>query len=195
MNKYLNSFIFLIVLFFLTNIQEYFPSKTIFVIYTSLLILYLMIEIVILRIKNNSNYLLNPALLASCFTFILGFGVTNYLFLSEDSFYNWQLYERFGLNAFGYLADAMPLVIIGAIAMWAGYHSGLGQHLFQLMTGSIIQVKKYLRVSFEIRFKLISSLFFFSLLARILAINLGIFGYAQDPETVIELSAIDLPLN
>lgn len=195
MKKYFNSLICLLVLLCLIIIQEFFSSKALFLIYTCLLIIYLVIEVVILRIKDKSDYLLNPAFLASFFTFMLGFGVTNFLFFDENGSYYWLLYDRLGLNAFGYLADAMPLVIVGAIAMWTGYHSGLGQHLFYLMTNSLVHVKKYLRETYEIRFKLILVLAGISVFARVLAIYLGIFGYAQDPETVIDLSAIGLPLN
>lgn len=195
MKKYLNSFIFLLILFIVVNIQEYFPAKSLFAVYSSLLIIYLIIEIVLVRISDKADYLLNPVVLASFFTFMLSFGLTNYLFLDENSHFNYQLYDRLGQNAFRYLANAMPLVIIGAISMWAGFHSGLGRHLFQFMTTSIIPVKKYFRKSFEIRFNLVLSFIILSILSRILAIYLGIFGYAQDPDIIKDLSAFDLPLN
>lgn len=195
MNKYINSFIFLLLLLILSIIKDFISSETLFIIYTSLLIFYLLFEVIFKKNKDKESYLLNPVVLSSFFTFILGFGLTNFVFLDEDGFYWSELYNRFGANAFGYLADAMPLVIIAAIAMWAGYHSGLGRHLFRFLTSSIIPVKKYLRKSFEIRFELIIYLAVLSFIARFIAIYLGIFGYSQDPETVSRFSGIDLPLN
>lgn len=195
MNRYLNSFICFLILLVLINIQEIFSSVTLFIIYTSLLIIYLLIEIILIRNSDRRGWLLNPAVLASLFTFILSFGITNYVYLSEENIFTVQLFDRLGLEAFLYLNNAMPLVFIGAIAMWAGFHSGLGQHLFQFMTVALIQVKKYLRKSFEIRFKLILVLAVISVFARILAIYLGIFGYAQDPNARIIYSSLDIPLN
>lgn len=195
MNRYLNSFIFLIFLILIFYVKDLFIPKTLLIIYTSILVLYLSIEIALARVMDKEYYLFNPAVLASFFTFILGFGITNYVYLSKDNFLTDLLFDRLGPEAYKYLSDGMPLVFTGAIGMWMGYHSGLSEHLYQFLTTSIIQVKKYLRKSYEINFNLVLFFIILSVLSRILAIYLGIFGYAQDPETIVELSAIGLPLN
>ncbi|MBK9284687.1 MAG: hypothetical protein IPM51_10280 [Sphingobacteriaceae bacterium] len=195
MKKYTNSFICLVLLILLISVREIFSAKTLFIIYTSTLIFYLIIEVALARVRDKTNYLLDPAVLASLFTFILSFGITNYIFINEDSFFGDQLFDRLGTEAFKYLADAMPLVIIGAIAMWVGNHSILGYKLYQLLTSSIINVKKYIRQSLEFNYGLILSLFILSVLARIIAIYLGVFGFTQGDESVNAYSGLEWSLN
>ena len=71
---------------YLLSIGEFIGLRSAFVLLTLLLLIYLALEISRVRRLHPARWLINPAVLCSLMTFMLGFGITNLLyFLPEDS--------------------------------------------------------------------------------------------------------------
>lgn len=96
------------------------------VAYTLLLLGYLYVETKSLWVRETRLFWINPVVLASIFTFVLAFGVTNVLyFMPED------VVALVGLQpiATPWMNQLMLLVVLGACAMWVGYNSGMAAGL------------------------------------------------------------------
>lgn len=156
-----------------------------FTILTVLLMAYLGIQILHVRRVNPDRWLLNPVVLCSVMTFILGFGITNILFFlpAED------------LRPLGMVPDVSPamfklmwLVLLGAIGMWAGYWSPLAA----LWSGPLPRQRfsKLLQKSNQLRPWAIPILLVVSISVRLIAIQLGVFGYSSSYERLIEMGAV-----
>ena len=188
-------FLFAVVYLFLIAIQDKFQGEFVFVIKIIFISLYLVYEIIGERKRNTKYWRLSPAVLASLLTFLLSFTLTNLIFLLPGTpLSNW-FYNKFGPHPFPILNKALDLVMFGAFFMWFGYKSKAGDKIFNIVVTKIIDLRKYFRKSFRLNYLVIVALVLGGILARLYAIKIGIFGYSQTPEQVIEYSKISQIIN
>ncbi len=143
---------------------------------------YVVLEIIALRIEDRKNWIINPVVLASLFTFILGYGITNLIYFFPDSESRDKVLLRLGDSSFNLLNIAMDSVVLGAVSMWIGYRSNLGAFLFKFMTTGIFNIKRYLKNTFNFNVGLIYTFVVVSVLVRFYALTIGAYGYSYDPE-------------
>ena len=155
------------------------------VAFSSLLLSYLFVEIKNLWTRDNDLFWINPVVLASIFTFVLAFGVTNVLyFLPED------MVALVGLRPVvtPWMNWLMLLVILGACAMWLGYNSGVGRNLGQLIQRSH-ELHKWMSSSLRVSRITLYVLLAISLTARLITIALGLYGYSSSYDQLIAAAA------
>jgi hypothetical protein len=157
-----------------------------FVAYTLLLLGYLFVEARNLRVREPQLFWLNPVVLASLLTFVLAFGATNLLyFMPEESV------ALVGLQPVvtPWMNHLMLLVVSGACAMWVGYGSGVGRSIGRRMQRSRL-LHRTMRISGRPNMLALFVCIAISLIARLLAIKLGVYGYsATSYERIIEAAA------
>ncbi len=153
---------------------------------TLLVLVYLGIEVRRLRLVHPDRWLLNPVVLCSFFTFVLGYGVTNVLF--------WLPEEK--LASVGIVPEVTPamvttmwLVLVGAVAMWLGYWSRFAARLGG--RASVDRFKaRFLPRSDALRSLTLPALFAIGLTARLVQIRLGVFGYSATYDELINLASV-----
>jgi len=182
--------LFGLIYLFILFLGKFYGSETIFLIKSLYLTLYLITEIIEARMEDRKNWMLNPAVLASVMTFILGYGITNLIFFIPDSISRNDAFLNLGDDPLNLLNIAMDSVIFGAVSMWVGYRSNLGIFLFRMMTTSLVNIKKYFKNTFTVNINLIYSFVAISILVRFYAIIIGVYGYAQSPEEISEAAGI-----
>jgi hypothetical protein len=89
----------------------------------------------------------------------------------------------------------MTLIIIAAIVMWWGYNSKSGDRLYNFLMKKTIALSKYFRKELKPNMPFIYTLIIVSVFARLYAIDVGVYGYAQSPKTLSENIAIALIIN
>ncbi len=183
--------IYLIILF----LSRFYGSETIFLFKSLFLTLYIVTEILAVRMEDRKNWIIKPVVLASVFTFLIGYGITNLRFIIPDSEARNNLFFTFGNDPFNLLSKTMDYIVLGLVSMWIGYRSNLGLFLFKFLTTSVVNLKKYFKNSFDFNIKLIYTFIILSIGVRFYAIFIGVYGYAQDPEQVIESAGISQYLN
>lgn len=149
--------------------------------YTVLLLGHLYVEARTLRVRDPRLFWINPVVLASLFTFVLAFGVSNAIyFLRED------VVALVGLHpiATPWMSQLMLLVVLGACAMWVGYGSSVGRNIGQRLQRSRL-LRKYMKVAGRINMPALYVCLALSLLARLAAIRLGVYGYSSDYDELI----------
>src|SRR3990167_3559459 len=119
---------------FILFLGRFYSSETIFLIKSLFLTLYIVTEILAVRMEDRKNWIINPVVLASLLTFLLGYGITNLIFFIPNSQPSDDLLFNLGDNSFDLLNTAMDSVILGVVSMWIGYRSNLGIFLFRIMT-------------------------------------------------------------
>ncbi len=152
------------------------------VAYTLILLGYLYLEIKYLRVRDSYLIWINPVVSASLLTFILAFGASNIIyFFPEDILVlvGWQPISTTWMN------KLMFLVILGAISMWAGYSSSFGRAVAKIFQQSRI-LKKLIRPSLLVNKHVVYSCFLLSLISKLIAINLGIYGYTSSYDSIME---------
>lgn len=149
--------------------------------YTVLLLGYLFIEAKNLRRNQPQIFWINPVVLASIFTFVMAFGITNVLFFLPES-----VLDPVGMSPLvtPWMNQLMLLVLLGAISMWAGYTSGLGRKLGIAMQRSHV-LRKWMSPSSRINKPALYACLAISLIAKLLAIKLGVFGYSSSYDQLI----------
>jgi hypothetical protein len=161
-------------------------SKHAFFALTALVLVYLGIEVSRLRRVHPDRWLLNPVILCSFVTFVLGFGVTNAVF--------WLPEEKLELRGFvpevtAAMVKLMGLVLIGAVAMWLGYWSRLAARLCNKTAVQNFK-RRFLPPTESLRSWALPSLLAISLSARLLQIRLGVFGYSSTYDQLINLASV-----
>lgn len=138
------------------------------------------------RARSNAAYwMLEPTVWASILTFGLVYGATNVVyFFPEDHLAQAGLLYQIVTPEMNRL---MALSIIAAAAMWSGFYlklgDGIGKFIRRLFAPLL---RKQLRISL-----LWAVLFVFvSALARLLQISLGIFGYANEYQALLDYASI-----
>ena len=166
-------------------------QKDMLVACTALLLFYLAVETYRLRQLAPQRWLVNPVVLCSLVTFVVGFGITNALyFLPEDVLLS--LYLRPDVTP--WMNKLMLLVIVGAIAMWLGYWSRPAAALSAWLQRRQ-WLARILRRDFHVRSGVLGILIFSSLACRLIEISLGVYGYSADYDRLIELAAVRQYLN
>lgn len=170
---------------YLLSITDVIDLRTAFVLLTSLLLIYLAIEVNRVRRLHPVRWLINPAVLCSLMVFVLGFGVTNILyFLPENMPY--LVGSRPGVTAS--MNKLMLLAVIGALAMWLGYWSPLASRL--MTRGSLVRLRtKFFEFDAEPKVWALVGLVFASLASRLIQIQLGLFGYSSSYDRYIEAAS------
>jgi len=149
--------------------------------YSLLLLGYLYVETRNLWAREKQLFWINPVVLASIFTFVLAFGVTNVLyFFPED------LGALVGLEpiATPWMNQLMLLVVLGAISMWVGYSSGMGRRMGRMLQCSRV-LRKWMSPSLRINKPALYACLAISLLAKLWAIKLGVYGYSSSYDQLI----------
>jgi hypothetical protein len=155
------------------------------VAYSVLLLGYLGAETGNLRVREPHLFWLNPVVLASIFTFVLAFGVTNVLyFMPEDVI----ALVGFKPIATSWMNQLMLLVVLGACAMWVGYSSGVGRSMGQKLQHSRL-LRGTMRLSGSPNMHALFVCLAISLVARLLAIELGVYGYSSTYDQLIAAAA------
>jgi hypothetical protein len=181
--------IFMIVLDFAMAPEIMFTVKNIF------FLLFLIFMIMNLKTELKKDWLLNPAILASILTFLLGYSITNFIHFVPDSYANQNLYKQLGTNPFQVLNYTMTVIIFSAIAMWWGYYTKLGDKLYNFLLIKPLGLVRYFRNELNPRMAFIYVLISISVVARLYAINLGVYGYAQSTKALSENIAFAFTLN
>lgn len=177
---------FLIYILFFFNLfvsDLLFTDKILFISKILLLLSYLSFEIIQFRKYNSENWFLSPVVLASLFTFALSFSITNLVYFIPSHISYKYIYNILGPEPFPYLNKAMNYISLAAFFMWFGYRLKLGNRLFYFLTNNSIIKKSFLKRSDELRINIILFLFLISIIARIIQIQLGLYGFAGDPES------------
>lgn len=151
------------------------------VAYTLLLLGYLYLEAKNLRAREPHLFWINPVVLASIFTFVMAFGVTNVIYFMPEA-----VVALVGLEpiATPWMNQLMLLVVLGAIFMWVGYSSGMGRGMGQMLQRSRV-MRKWMSSSVRVNKLAIYACLAISLIARLLAIKLGVYGYSSTYDELI----------
>ena len=183
-NTKLAPIVFFIILFLFIQIFDFIKwEMESFIIKNLFLLTFLYYNIKNYGKSNPHNWLLNPAVLASLMTFLLGYCITNYVYFIQGSETESEMFRLLGPEPLIYLNKGLNAVIISATAMWIGYNTKLGIKLYRLILNFPINFKKYFRSSFTPNMKIIYWIIGLAYAARVYSIYIGIYGYAQTPET------------
>jgi hypothetical protein len=152
-----------------------------FLLLTGVLVAYLFMQVMHLRSAHPHRWLLNPIVICTAMTFVLGFGIGNLLFfLAPET-----------LDLLGMVPDVTPtlfkmmaLVMLAAVAMWQGYWSRLASNFSRSKTRD--RFAGLLRKSNQLRPFMVPLLVAISVAAKLMQINLGIFGYSGTYENFSE---------
>ena len=149
--------------------------------YSSLLVIYLYAEVKNLRTHEPHLIWLNPVVLASILTFASPFGITNLLFYMPAA-----MLAPIGFEPIAtvWMNQLMLLVILGACAMWVGYSSLMGRSIGRLLKQSRL-LRKWISTSTRMNKFVLFVLFAISLIAKLLAIELGVYGYSSSYDQII----------
>lgn len=153
---------------------QFFDLRSIFICLTVILQLYLFYEIYLLKKLHPQAWLLNPVVLCSIVTFTLAFGVSNVVFfLPEES-----------LKIVGLMPVVTPamnqvvwLAVIGAVAMWSGYRSYFANKLIAVDFFQSLK-RNYFTADVRIKSWALPLMFGIAVATRLMAIQLGIYGYS-----------------
>lgn len=152
---------------------RYFSSVTI-------LAAYLVHEIAMLRSMHTLRWLINPVVQTSFGFFFMGFVVPNILYFMP--------YET--LAMLGMPTDITPwmdkllwLVLLAAVALWIGYWSSLTSSLRRALNRSAFR-RQVMRTDFNVRPLALVVLVALSLMGRLAAIRLHVYGYSSDLQSL-----------
>ena len=171
--------------FYLLSITNILGLRTAFVLLTSLLLIYLALEVNRVRRLHPVRWLINPAVLCSLMVFVLGFGVTNFMyFLPEEILH--LVWSRREITAS--MNKLMLLAVIGAVAMWLGYWSPLAAKL--MTRESLVRFRtKFFEFNAEPKAWILVGLVLTGLASRLIQIQLGVFGYSGNYDRYIEAAS------
>lgn len=149
--------------------------------YSLLLLGYLYVEAKNLRACEPHLFWINPVVLASIFTFVMAFGVTNVLFFMPE-----DVVALVGLEpiATPWMNQLMLLVVLGAISMWVGYSSGMGRRMGRMLQRSRV-LRKWMPPALRINKPALYAFLAISLIVKLWAIKLGIYGYSSTYDQLI----------
>jgi hypothetical protein len=152
------------------------------VAYTLLLLGHLFAETRILWAHEKQLFWINPVVLASIFTFVMAFGVTNILYFMPT-----EVVDLVGLEPIStpWMNQLMLLVVMGAISMWVGYSSSVGRGAGRMLHQSRF-LRKWMSPSLRIHKPALYACLAISLIAKLWSIKLGVFGYSSTYDRLIE---------
>jgi hypothetical protein len=156
-----------------------------FFMLTGVLLGFLALEVMRVRSLHPQCWVLNPVVWGSFHTFFLAYGVSNVLFLFPDE----QLY------LLGLVPDITPpmvkhmaLVLLAAMAMWVGYWSPIAAWFAREKSAAAFQARFLPRQS-HLRSLTLPALMVIASGARLMQIQLGVFGYSSTYERLVEAGA------
>ena len=178
-NNNFQSLIFFLLGFFFIQLFDFLDLELIsFIVKNIFLIIFLVYNIISYKKNNPVRWLLNPAVLASIFTFLLGYCITNYVYFIPGSDDEKLMFRLLGSDYLFFFNKGMNAIIIAAFAMWIGYNSNLGVRLYNFILRFPINFKKYFRSSSIPNLPAIYVIIALTIATRLYAINLGIYGYS-----------------
>ena len=160
-------------------------DQQIFIVISVMLVAYLWVQILQLKRYQPNRWLLNPIVLCSIMTFVMGYGITNVLFFLPEDVIQWVGLEPEITPA---MVKLMWLVFVGAIAMWLGYWSPIAVNLTKPSLIKTIQTR-FLPTTNSLQPLALPVLLAIAVGARLIQIKLGIFGYSSSYDRLIEMGA------
>ena len=161
----------------LSNTDLYGSAKSsAFTLNTILLLIYLLLQINQVRNLEPKKWLLNPVILCSILTFILGYGISNILYIIPSDSY---LLKNINLESeiTETMNKLMFLAIVGAVALWSGYWFNFAKILNY---GLLIRLFNYaFKREPKPRKFVIYILLIISVISRLYMIELGMYGYSS----------------
>jgi hypothetical protein len=160
-------------------------ARSSFALLTGILVAYLLAQIAIIRRVHPRRWLINPAVLGSFVTFLMGYGLTNVIFLMPPS-----PQELWGVpvEITSAMVKVMALAVVAAIAMWLGYWSPLASYLANPAVAAKFQSILLPRSSAS-RAVAVPVLIVVSTGARLIQVRLGVFGYSSTVDRLVELGS------
>lgn len=143
--------------------------------YSSLLLGYLFLELKNLRAQVSHLFWINPIVLASLFTFATGFAISNVLYLLPDN-----MVATIGLQSdvTAWMNLLMFLVVLAACGMWMGYSSSFARNIGEMLRRNVL-MRNWMSTSDRVNMPVLYVFVLVSLVARMIEINLGIYGYSS----------------
>ncbi len=169
-------FFFLAFLGYCVSLLPGLSQKSYFGFSSLLLLLYLGSEMWNVRRLRPDLWMANPVVLTSFFTFAIAFGATNFIFFLPDRQAKALLSSLWPVD-FSRMNAAVTLALVGAFAMWRGYHSGLGPATARTLT-RFEPLQKLLRREYAVRMPIVLLMVLISMLCRFGKMKLGIYGYS-----------------
>lgn len=173
--------LFFATLFYLILSVDLITNSQGLIAYTLLLLSYLYLEVRNLWKCEKKLFWINPVVVATIFTFVLAFGVTNIIFFIPE-----DLMALVGLEPIvtPWMNQLMFLVVLGACAMWGGYYSTMGRNMGKTLKGSHL-LNKFMSTSTRINRRTLYVFLIISLIGRLGAIKLGVYGYSSTYDQII----------
>lgn len=173
-------------LLFVLSLFDILGEYATFYALTLLLLAYLMLQIMELRRRHPDRWGLNPAVLCSILTFVLGYGISNAVFLMPS---DRLLLVGLSNEISPAMVKLMWMALVASIAMWMGYWSQLatratGENAVQRFQNSLLPR------SMTPRTLTLPLLVVVSTIARMWQVNLGVYGYSGRYERFIELGSV-----
>lgn len=161
------------------------PNESVgtFVFLTVLLLAFLAMEIFVSLRQGGVRVLIQPAELASILTFALSYGVTNILFFMPE-----RILEPLGFIPVitPAMTKLMALVTLGSVALWSGYHAGIGARI----GASVARAgRALLRRQYQVSLGMVAAFAAVSVACRLIQVQLGVFGYASDFQALFDYAA------
>jgi hypothetical protein len=129
-------------------------------------------EILRHRVKDQ-HWLINPCVLTTAVLFGIYYGVSNVVYLAAPEFI-----EQFG--DFSAMTELTVLAAGACFVMWRGYNLSVPTMLAARLEKAI--PRRLFREEFSLSVPWCISLFLLSVLARLVLIRLGVFGYSQEED-------------
>jgi hypothetical protein len=157
-----------------------------FIAFTTLLVGYVTVQILAVRRSHPERWMLNPAVLATVSTFVLGYGITNAIYLLPPE---QQLSIGHEPDITSSMVKLSGLALAASVAMWVGYWSPLGATVGTSATSLRVRAA-VLSGETTVRPGVVVCLFAVSIFARLAQIRLGVFGYAGTLDQLHEMAHI-----
>jgi len=151
-------------------------TRSCYAIITLLLLYFVWLQVIAIRRRHHQSWLLNPAVICAFMTFIMGYGVSNVLFLLPT-----EMIDFLGLmpDAFPAMVTHQYLALLGAIMLYLGYWSPLAEGL--LRPHAIVRFQRRYLPDANVPFTwAVPTLIGVSVVVRLYAMNQGLYGYGGD---------------
>lgn len=147
-----------------------------FIVLTLLLLIFLATQVGCLRRLHPQSWVLNPVVLASLMTFVMGYGASNFLFFVPVPVLQLDLLGLVQVVT-APMVKHMALALVAALAMWAGYWSPVAASIS--VWPSVVRFQAdFLRRSSQMPALALPAMAAVATGARLLQIQLGVFGYS-----------------
>ncbi len=147
----------------------------------ALVILYALLQLALLRRFQPSHWVINPAVQSALFVHLVP--TVSVLILAVLP-YELQESVGFGAATDQWAVQYEWLNLIGAVALWTGYWSGLANGLAKLLVHSRF-LERVLRPGVALNNAGVIGLVIIACSVRLLAVSLGVYGYSSSYDTLI----------